>query len=737
MKLAVIHTSEDTSYLPRLKRLCGGASVGFKCMDQISTWFEVAHIAKKAGCSGIITTSQQLLAKLTGDPKASVNDYAGSYFKRDELEVVIVDPLKQLFTVPYGEFLTARTISKLTTPDRWMKEPEFSWEIASETSLPDLFSVFSSADLLSVDTETFRENLAIRCVGYCGVWFGADGNIKTHTIVLPITSMTMVHWMRKMNALPIPKILQNGKYDHAYFFRYNSPCSHWFWDTANCMHAWYSELPKDLGFLGSFFRRTGRYWKDAASQAANLEEYYLYNARDCYNTALVFLSWIREAPAFARQNYLQKFYVNFPSHFSEMVGVRVNESRRQAQEAKLQSQIETQQKDLCKMVATPGFNPNSPKQVKELLHILGCKDLTSSDDKSLKKAMFRHPLNARILQKIIDIRKARKLVSTYLPADKFLKGRLLYAITPYGTDTGRAASQESPYWCGLQIQNIPAYTDAVKQFVEADDGYLFAEADFSQAESRGTAVLTGDAALLAAIASGRDFHSVNACAFFGRNYDDIWDSVKGKTKDKPLRDLSKRTNHGANYLMGALVLVDTMGEEAIYKAAQMLGLPKMWHATRIAEYLLQQFEKTYPTIRKDHPEAVIDEVKRTHMLVGPTGWTRYTFLDPGSNKLHLNSLVAHRAQSLNAMILDKAIIRIFDEIQMNPEYSDNFLLLAQIHDSAFFQYKQGHEYLKDKVRECMHIPVQVTDIKGVTRELVVPVDIKDGGSKGARFWAEC
>jgi hypothetical protein len=42
---------------------------------------------------------------------------------------------------------------------------------------------------------------------------------------------------------------------------------------------------------------------------------------------------------------------------------------------------------------------------------------------------------------------------------------------------------------------------------------------------------------------------------------------------KDLRDLSKRTNHGANYNMGGSVMLDTMGPKRVAQAKLVLKLP--------------------------------------------------------------------------------------------------------------------------------------------------------------------
>jgi hypothetical protein len=79
------------------------------------------------------------------------------------------------------------------------------------------------------------------------------------------------------------------------------------------------------------------------------------------------------------------------------------------------------------------------------------------------------------------------------------------------------------------------------------------------------------------------------------------------------------------------------------------------------------------------------------------------------------------------MILNKAYIRVFQNIYLpNPQ---DFKLHAQIHDSILFSYRKGREDLAFQVAEEMRIPTPVKDIFGVTRTLIVPVDLKIGGDR--------
>jgi hypothetical protein len=186
--------------------------------------------------------------------------------------------------------------------------------------------------------------------------------------------------------------------------------------------------------------------------------------------------------------------------------------------------------------------------------------------------------------------------------------------------------------------------------------------------------------------------------------------------------------------MGPGVLVDTMGEQKVWEAAKLLGL-KGLTSNGIAEYLLDRFHSTYPELKKIYYPKVIRDIVTTKMLTGATGWTRYCFGDPVKNKLDLNSYVAHVPQSLNAMSLNKAYMKVFYEIAL-PE-AENFRLHAQIHDSILFSFREGRTDLAEKVRSSMEIPISVVGCDGKERNFTVPADLKAGkNGAGALRWSE-
>lgn len=757
-KLLFIANKEDEQYFQKFASLTSGAKVPI-FTGEIVVASEVTQAAKRIGATAIITTREDYLKKLLPpgrEKKAKISNYAGSLIHTsvEGLDVLVLNPLAQLHSVSYGEWLTKRFLSKVTHPERWRKTSDFNWSVLrSEREYLDAGKFLESCFLVSIDIETAPPN-TIRCISYCG--FRSDGT--SHAFVFKMDSTEKVNWMRRLNASRTPKVCQNGKYECAHFFAWGAPMVNYIADTKNAMHAWMAELPKSLAFLTSLLVRDTMYWKDLGDSGDELD-LFKYNALDTWGTGEAWMSWMAEAPSWAWDNYVKKFRVVPAFHSYEMRGIKRDLPLLKKFNQVGLDDLRVQLASIQRTVGIPNFNPSSPIQVKTLLYILGHGERDkktgklglpeSSDEKTLQSAMLKHPLSEHIFGKILEYRGERKLLTTYLTTDlqaKEYRGRILYSVNPDGTDTGRAASKEHHFWCGVNIQNIPASEAGkrVKQTYIADDGYDMFEIDKSQAEARGVAYCSGDEALLTAVNSGRDFHSVNAASFFGVPYESIyrdgvpeyWDdslraiveATYGKTLDKALRDLAKRVNHGANYNMGALVLMQTMGELNVRKAQRLLKLNPAWTLIEVCKFLLHRYEVTYPLVKTLYYTKIIQQVTQTNKLVGPTGWTRYCFGNPTKNKLDLNSYVAHVTQSLNAMDLDEGTVRIFNWQRRENNWND-IQIFTQIHDSQFGQVRKDKHHLLKVVADLMVYPIKVTCSRGITRDMIVPVEYKVTGHR--------
>lgn len=742
-------TQDDIPFLGMLKGIISGkANIALNSSNPTAI-YEIVLRAKEKGASLVCTTNPTLLKLLVGTTK--IDAWAGSIIERMGIEFLILDPLEHLVTVTYGKHWYERCFSKFLHPERWMELPAFKWNLFEPHDAEEYISIFNSCTVIATDIETGpydpepEDERYITCVGFTGILIDRiSKSYRTITVVVPFTDEYNIAFIRKLLASPVPKIFQNGKYDNANLLRYNSITINWAFDTINLFHAWYSELPKDLGFMTAYMLRKWEYHKDQGKYAKTEMEYWEYNARDTFTTALDFLALILEMPQWALENYIQEFSSVFPCLLAELTGLKADNDKRKEVKLFLETKLEVQLAKLKISVNNGNFNPSSPKHMMNLFTALGCGDLPGTGKIPADKAKSRHPLNKKVIGDAEKYKKDRKQLTSYFKDSAVWNGRIFYAINPHGTDTSRAASKESQFWCGLQIQNIPRDNTnpeaKFKEVIISDDGFYLGESDYSQAETWDTAYLSGDQKLLEVINDkSKDFHSYNANAFFGIPYSEICDSSYNEAEEcwdherkrKDIIDIAKRNNHGANYNMGDNVLLDTMGVENVAKAKVLLKLPKYYSLLDVTRYILSTFDKTYPTIRDKKGgwyAKVINDVTTTHFLVAPDGWRRYCFGDPNKSKLVLNSYVAHPPQNLNARFLWAALTRVFYEVWLPNQ--GNFKFHAQVHDCLLFSYRIGFDHLAWQVKAIMEeIAMPVTDPYGTTRILKVPADLKGGATR--------
>lgn len=728
-----IPSENEASFLPLLKPILNGRANVFINNISPEVVTEVAIRAKEKGCKYVATSDPKLLKLLLGKP-GTIDDYAGSIIPWKDYEFLIIHPLMHLATVSHGRHICERYFDKFLHPEKFVATPEFDFEIFDHSRMNEYVDWTARATFIGCDIETTgaKSESVITCIGFTFVQLvPVSKSFTARTVVIPLTDMFAVTAMRNILASAAPKVFQNGKYDIAHLLRYSAPVRNYAFDTINLFHCWYSELPKDLGSINAYLLRDWLFHK-GESKTSDLYSYYRYNAKDAFTTAMSLLALLQEVPPYVLQNYQQEFPLVFPCILAEATGIKADSAAVDRIDTKFKASMEVRKKQLQQRVGNTFFNPSSSQQTLKLMNILGCGDLKSSGKIDRGKAAARHPLNKKLLTDVEKYREDRKLVSTYTDKEKIWNGRWYFALNPHGTDTGRLASRESQFWCGLQIQNIPRdRTDVqIKDEFISDPGFFLGEADGEQAEARDTAYLSGDTKLIEAVESSRDYHGINAERFFGIPYAEIVSS-SGDVIDKVIRDLSKRTNHGANYNMGAQVLLDTMGIENVVKAKIKLKLPSRWSLLDVCKYLLQQYDKAYPTVRGPYYDVIKAIIKATHMLESPTGWTRYCFGDPSKSKRDLNRYVAHPSQNLNAMVLNKAWLAVYYNVWMNNK--KDFKLHAQIHDSIVFSYRKGRIDLAREVKKQMEIVIDVKDwTYGVERKLLVPVALKGEAER----WSE-
>ena len=152
-------------------------------------------------------------------------------------------------------------------------------------------------------------------------------------------------------------------------------------------------------------------------------------------------------------------------------------------------------------------NPNSDEQVRQAfkeMHIqLLPKRTTKTKKQSVDKSVLEaceHPL-AKLLLYWNDITLQR---SRYLKP--LLPGHIQFTYKIHGTETGRISSDG---------QNFPA---PMRRLIRARPGKKFVIADYSGAELRVAAVMSGDENLLQMFKDGRSPHKELAVRLYGRDY---------------------------------------------------------------------------------------------------------------------------------------------------------------------------------------------------------------------------
>lgn len=761
-KVLLLLTSADKDYIPHLKPLLAGVAAYF-AYDVDDDKGQIEYACREQGFGYVISTSKAILNKVVGMAKSqNIGNWEGSLWHSNGITYLFISPLKQFFTVTYGKFLAERFISKIIAPQKWRKTPAFTFEIATVDNVATLYKEFQERSVLiatDIETTSFdrqdegdkyqdtEKETVIDCICYTGLF--TNGTI--HTIVLPIRYAQaheqdyFVTWMRKFNLLEQPKVLQNGPYDCSHLLAtYHSPLTNYLFDTQSLFHSWYSELPKSLDCIVAFTVHNSYYWKDMADVGGPIGRME-YNARDGWATMCAVIELLTQMPPWALNNYYIKFPLFVPCIYCNLEGLLIDEEVR-LKKIEHYKNIYLTNVARLKFIIHPDFNPGSYKHVISLMHLYGATDLDSSEEKYLKQFALRHPRNAFFVKLILDAREAAKILSTYLKPKDFStalkekkeipyltkKGRMLYALSPDLTDTGRLGCRESVFWIGAQIQN---QTELVKEMEVADPGWEMFEADNQTSESFCTGYSSGDPALLDTLLSGRDFHAINAERFFGIAYDEIVvrDEFGGwKTINKVIRDLSKRTNHGATYDMMWYTLLFTMGEENVDKAKALLKLPSFYNRKQTCIFLLAAFDKAYPVVRSGWYDAITDIVMATQVLVSPLNWTRYCFGNPKKSKREKDSLIAHVSQNMSVGIINEGFKDIFWKVMHVNENYKNLRLAAQVHDSILGQVRIGHRHLLKDVYNCLYRPTQVKDlVKGVERTMSIPVTFKIGPNWGA------
>ncbi len=370
----------------------------------------------------------------------------------------------------------------------------------------------------------------------------------------------------------------------------------------------------------------------------------------------------------------------------EYEGVKIDLAQIRIYADELGKEVAAREKEIREMAGEPDLNIASPKQIGNLLfdklHLdphakKSSRGAWQTDEATLAAIADRHP----IINKILEYREVRKLLSTYVePFPSYVSqvtGKIHTTFNQALTATGRLSSSNP------NLQNIPIRSERGKEirkaFVPSDPAGFILSADYSQIELRIMAHLCKDPHMTEAFRNGVDVHRATAAKIFGVNPEDVTDEQ---------RRVAKTANFGIMYGISSFGL------------AQRLRISRSE-----AKSIIDGYFEAFPSIR--------DFIAETVRKAGEDGYVETIFgrrrylPDIKAKNATLRSLAERNAvnapiQGTAADIIKIAMISVADKIREGGFKSK---MVLQIHDELLFDTFPGEEEALGKmvVNEMEHV----------------------------------
>jgi uracil-DNA glycosylase family 4 len=357
--------------------------------------------------------------------------------------------------------------------------------------------------------------------------------------------------------------------------------------------------------------------------------------------------------------------------------------------------------------------------------------LSSSEDTlvGLMNNVLKDDRRKQILGSIIEDRRVRKTLGTYILAKPDYDGRIRGTYRILGTETSRSSTAIlspplRPVKSGHAFQTLTKHGDIgsdIRTIYKVDKGFVFIQIDLSQAEPRIVAVLSRDWELIKAFQSGKvDIHRRTAALVLGysqtlnleEEFDPIAD-ILGKESGE--RFLGKKCRNGGNYNMGKGELMLNVNSDA--KRFNIDVKVSEWKAGK----MLDAFHVGSPLIREVFHAEVINAIDTTRTLVDPHGGRR-TFFGRLENETYKEGF-AHLPQKTVALQVKKAILSSRKEM---PDFKN--MLMGEAHDALLMRFPIGEA--KDRAKVVKGFMERPIDFRGCSLsrdfDLSIPADVEIG-----------
>ena len=588
--------------------------------------------------------------------------------------------------------------------------------IENETEAKELADFLLTNEIFSLDTETTSiEALDAKLVGLS---FSTEDFRAWYVPVSRETEKAkkILEIFRPVYENPkILKVGQNLKYDLTVLANYGIHLSGPLFDTMLAHYLIQPELRHNMDYLAEIYLNyktihieeligpKGRGQKNMGDLEP--KDIYKYACED----ADVTLRLMKPLAEELRKNSLEEVFQNIEMPLMPVLarmernGVVLDTETLKEVENDFTVRLQTLEKDIYEL-AGHEFTINSPRQVGEVL--FGELKLSekvkktksgqySTSEEVLRDLHSKHP----IVQKILDYRGLKKLLSTYVEAlPKLINpatGHIHTSFNQAVTATGRLSSSNP------NLQNIPVRGEDGREIRKAfipEEGEIFFSADYSQIELRIMAHLSGDEHMIEAFNAGHDVHAATAARIFHKDIKDI-------SKDE--RRKAKTANFGIIYGISAFGLAERMDVSRTE-----------------AKELIDSYFEMYPKI-KDYISKAVDTAREKGYIETEFGRRRY-LPDINSRNAVVRGYAERNAvnapiQGTAADIIKIAMIRV--QQRLDAEGCKARMML-QVHDELNFSVP-ADEF--DKVKRIV-----IEEMQGAYK-MSVPLEADCGEGKN---WLE-
>jgi uracil-DNA glycosylase family 4 len=511
------------------------------------------------------------------------------------------------------------------------------------------------------------------------------------------------------------------------------------------------ELPKRLAFNQSLYTEEP-FYKDEGMYEGPLRDLFLGCARDACVTLEIDESMDKDLDELGMRPFYENFLMKLPELYLEIenTGFRIDPIKRDELIKKYVVWDERLRYELFKLVGAE-VNVNSSQQVYSLLFDnlkLPKRDGTGEEELTslLNLQSFTNQTHRRIVEIILEARRVRRTISSNILALPDYDGRIKTTCFPC-LETGRSSTgqQEPPIRPSIEIIDehgkkhnkclgFPFQTmtkhgdigqDIRSQYVP-DEGFVFVQADSSQAEARVVFKLALDEQALKDI-DEHDYHALTASWFFGGGERDYSKKVLGY--ESPIRFAGKTLRHAGHLGAGkrrAAISVNTDARK--YKIPSLSGRAGefLQITEAIAERALIIFHSKQPKIQRIFHAGVIEALKERRMLRAaipygvdsPVGPPRI-FYERWGDELFRQafSYIPQRTVSDNTKAAGLRIKSRFPECRIVMESHDSLLFMVRV------------EYIKDFsgiVKQEFERPINFTVCSLPRTRLIIPCEVEFG-----------